>query len=284
EHVHALPANARHDQFRVRFLCDVHSADDLWYVDSVTVSDGPPPQGNILKLEDVTGSPGTPVESRIFATHADMDIAGYSLSVKFAGEFLDVTDLILAGTDSEGAELIYPNLSNAPDPGSYWTIGVVLDVESMLVIPAGEDNTLVRARYLVEDFAPLGTRIDLIPEQDVANPQVEIIFASPEGFAFFPSTAAGSVTVTRGTGLFVRGDGNRDGLVDVADPIFNLDYQFNKGPTFCLDAQDTNDDGQINLADPIYNLSFQFADGSAPPLPFPNAGSDPTEDTLDCGG
>ena len=80
--------------------------------------------------------------------------------------------------------------------------------------------------------------------------------------------------------LFTRGDGNRDGFIDIADPIYNLAYLFDEGPSACFDAQDTNDDGAIDVADPIYGLSYQFSNGSAPPEPFPGCGTDPTADSL----
>ncbi|MEE8141667.1 MAG: PQQ-dependent sugar dehydrogenase [Planctomycetota bacterium] len=82
---------------------------------------------------------------------------------------------------------------------------------------------------------------------------------------------------------FIRGDGNGDGMVDMADPIFNFNYLFEKGPSFCLDAQDSNDDGKVNIADPVYNLNFQFTLGPAPFSPFPGCGLDPTADALSVG-
>ena len=81
---------------------------------------------------------------------------------------------------------------------------------------------------------------------------------------------------------FVRGDDNGDGLLNVADPVFNLTYLFSDGPSFCLAAQDTNDEGQVNIADPIYHLTYQFSMGAPPPAPFPDCGLDPTADLLGC--
>ncbi len=45
----------------------------------------------------------------------------------------------------------------------------------------------------------------------------------------------------------------------------------------------TNDDGAVNIADPVYSLNYQFAEGPSPPEPFPGCGDDPTPDDLDCG-
>jgi nucleoside-diphosphate-sugar epimerase len=88
--------------------------------------------------------------------------------------------------------------------------------------------------------------------------------------------------ITVGASFFLRGDGNGDLTVDVADAVFILAYLFSGGPADCLDAIDTNDDGSNNIADAISALDFLFAGGSAPPPPFPAPGSDPTSDALDC--
>ncbi len=82
---------------------------------------------------------------------------------------------------------------------------------------------------------------------------------------------------------FIRGDGNDDGMVDIADPSYTLIYLFGvNGPSVCLDAQDSNDDGVVNIADPVHELGWLFTLGPPPPPPFPNCGSDPTADGLDC--
>ncbi|MGB1396730.1 MAG: M12 family metallo-peptidase, partial [Planctomycetota bacterium] len=40
---YTLPANARHNQFRFRFITNTNENNDNWYIDDVSVSDGPPP-------------------------------------------------------------------------------------------------------------------------------------------------------------------------------------------------------------------------------------------------
>ena len=82
---------------------------------------------------------------------------------------------------------------------------------------------------------------------------------------------------------FIRGDANRSGKIDLADAVASLAYQFaNAPPPPCLDAVDVDDDGRIRINDPIYLLRWLFAGGPPPPPPFPEAGSDPTEDQLTC--
>ncbi len=85
------------------------------------------------------------------------------------------------------------------------------------------------------------------------------------------------ITVT-----FIRGDANGDRGFDIGDPIAILGYLFLNKPLNCHDALDGNDSGTIDISDPIYLLGHLFNKGPAPPPPFPNPGTDPTEDELDC--
>ena len=81
--------------------------------------------------------------------------------------------------------------------------------------------------------------------------------------------------------VFVRGDLNANGTLDVADVVFGLTSLFVLGsdPPGCLDSADINDDGLFNIADMVALLSHLFVVGSPPPSsPFPECGQDPTPD------
>jgi hypothetical protein len=85
--------------------------------------------------------------------------------------------------------------------------------------------------------------------------------------------------------LFVRGDANNDGLFDVADPIFMLNYLFlDSAEPPCPDAADADNDGLLNITDPVFMVLYIFGIGVAPPYPFPDCGleSYPDVDGLDC--
>ncbi|PCJ10979.1 MAG: hypothetical protein COB10_10375 [Planctomycetota bacterium] len=83
--------------------------------------------------------------------------------------------------------------------------------------------------------------------------------------------------------LFIRGEVNGDGVVDIADVVFVLDYLFvGESDPGCQDAGDGNDDGAIDLADAITLLGFLFSGDAAPQAPFPECGIDPTADALEC--
>lgn len=83
--------------------------------------------------------------------------------------------------------------------------------------------------------------------------------------------------------LFIRGDANRNGALEIADSIQTFSYLFLGGPApACEDAADANDSGGIDISDGIYVLVYLFSGGPAPPSPYPVPGVDPTEDPLGC--
>lgn len=81
---------------------------------------------------------------------------------------------------------------------------------------------------------------------------------------------------------FIRGDSNRDSVVDISDAIKILLYLFRGDELSCLDAADVNDDGSIDISDATYLLSYLFRGGPMPSLPYSEAGVDPTLDELIC--
>ena len=82
---------------------------------------------------------------------------------------------------------------------------------------------------------------------------------------------------------FSRGDVNRDGQVNLADPIVSLQSLFT-GPVagLCMDALDCDDNGTVDISDPIVLLSFLFSGGQSLPEPFGLCDVDLTDDLLDC--
>jgi len=84
---------------------------------------------------------------------------------------------------------------------------------------------------------------------------------------------------------FIRGDANDDGAADLSDAVRVLNVLFlGTGEVRCEDAADANDSGVVDISDPIYLLTFLFLDGPPLPPPYPEIGSDPTEDELECPG
>jgi len=82
---------------------------------------------------------------------------------------------------------------------------------------------------------------------------------------------------------FIRGDANQDENISIPDAMVILDFLFNGWPVTCVDALDSNDSGNITITDAIKVLCALFCPGTPPPpAPFPDCGTDPTFDFLDC--
>ena len=363
-HLFSLPLNARHSGFRLRFSPEVNQIDDHWFVDDISVTDGPPPvtdpptildiqppsgptnggtlvtitgtdfandaqvffgvnelvnvvwisanelrgttpPGNpgftnvvisqlsgsdllapgflytveVVRVEDVDVAPGGSTTVDILADH-ETTLVGWSLAVDHDASLILVDSVSQTGTASAGADFFDENIDNTTGTaGGWWTAGVVLDFFGVNVVPPAAGTVLLKANYSVSDVLPPGYEIPIDLVTGVGG--VDNLLVDPQGNALVPTLQGGTVTVVSGT-TFIRGDGNRDGLVNIGDGIFALAYLFSGQPATCEDALDGNDDGQVNVADAVFLLSWLFNSGTEPPAPFPDAGLDPTADPLDC--
>ena len=365
-HTFTLPVNARHNNFRLRFFTATNETNDDWYIDNVSITDGPPPQQDPPQIMSIippsgpttggtfititgqffspdilvlfggslvnnltyisateligyvpssnspgpisviasqasgsdlldpgflyteefiihdsgSGAPGGSADVTVSADH-DTIISGYSLAIDFDPADLVIVTVGESGSVAVGADFFQATINNdAGASGGWWTLGVVLTFNGSVTIPPSAQTILCTASYIVQPTVPVGTRLVVGPVNGVGIPPTENLLSTPAGVAVPPLLEAGLISV--GTSLFLRGDGNGDLTVDVADAVFILAYLFSSGPGDCLDAMDVNDDGSNNIADAISALNFLFAGGAAPPPPYPTPGSDPTADSLDC--
>jgi hypothetical protein len=70
------------------------------------------------------------------------------------------------------------------------------------------------------------------------------------------------------TNLFICGDANGDGGINVGDVVFLIAYIFKSGPPpDPIEAGDANGDGDTNVGDAAYLIAFIFRDGPAPVCP-----------------
>jgi len=61
------------------------------------------------------------------------------------------------------------------------------------------------------------------------------------------------------------GDVNKDGVVNIADVVYMVNYLFTNGPApDPIQAGDVNLDGVVNIADVIYLVNYLFTNGPAP--------------------
>ena len=79
--------------------------------------------------------------------------------------------------------------------------------------------------------------------------------------AILPTVYGGNITVLP----FLAGDPNHDGMIDVADVIYLVNYLFLSGSEpDPFESGDANGDGQVDIGDVVYLANYLFL-GGAPP-------------------
>jgi hypothetical protein len=215
----------------------------------------------------------------------------WSLSIGHDPTLLEPFDV------AQGSSIQGINNGNGPD---FWAIGIEPDgifigtVYSLTSSANGyyetpEEIAVVYYQTVVATLAgDLDGETTTLFALEVGNPPVEnlvVVDVPGPTQSAYPDVLDGIVTLVPGLQL-VRGDANGNGSIEpLADAIVTLYFLFVSGSSVtCLDALDCNDDAAVNLSDPILLLTWGFAMGSNLPAPFPECGSDPTDDLLSCDG
>ena len=82
--------------------------------------------------------------------------------------------------------------------------------------------------------------------------------------------------------IFLRGDSNADGLVNIADPVYTLRGLFLEVGLGLGDPADANDNGAVTLTDAVFTLDFLFkANVTTLPEPYPECGEDPPSSNIE---
>lgn len=236
-------------------------------------------RADTIMVENCFATPGqTGKVVRIIGTNSD-SLEGYSVALYFDTDVFEVDTLTLEGTCGEDPFL---NLWGWDNDIGYLTAGIVWTV-SPPWIPPGK-HPVLNIVFNVKEDAPFGpTTLNL--DNGVGTGDADNTFLTWRDEEIFPILVDGTVQIGE-EAEFIRGDVNNDNIVGSPDAIFILRYVFVPGsPTpSCMDAADANDDGSIGMLDGVYILKYKFVPGHPPPpLPYPDCGSDPTEDGLECG-
>jgi len=130
QHVHALPFNARHDGFRVRFRSNVNQTNDNWYVDDVyvglpqTTPEGPPNEECSGAIEIGTGAtPFTTINASTSLPALPGGCAGGSIVndiwFRYTAECSGIVTISTCGTaDFDTRIVVYLGGSGCPLPGA----------------------------------------------------------------------------------------------------------------------------------------------------------------------
>ncbi len=218
---------------------------------------------------------------------------GFQTIGVFDPNVLTLRQVTFLGTilDSYSPEFEALSFSNSSDE-AYFFAGIIFDYsppfsEHPPVLPPSSGERIAHLVFDCSEDAPEGGITLVEPKNGVGPTETHNAFAvRGQTTGSLPVLAPSSVSIlVLGQGLptvFKRGDSDGNGDVDLSDAIVTLGYLFlgDRQPS-CLDAADVNDSGAVDIADPIGLLSFAFLGGTAPGIPFPGTGLDPSSDSLE---
>jgi hypothetical protein len=229
------------------------------------------------------GMPGTTLEVLHTADNStSLALTGYTLSVCFdpavhtAAAVIEGDDLLAA----TGGSVFFFSPEITLDAIG---VGVVLSGVGGDTIPVGVGLELTRLQFTaVAGTVGAPASVDYC---DFTSPVPPAVAYSNQflsgGVSFAPELLIGDPPDPNPA--MIRGDGNGDAVVNIADPVHTLDYLFSSGsPGPCHDSMDANDDGAVDVADAVHEIQFLFGGGPAPASPFPDCGFDLTVDSLPC--
>jgi hypothetical protein len=265
---------------------------------------GEPPAPEDVHVEFRVGSTEAGEDRRAqvpFVLRADVPVGAYSFSLDFDEDVLEATEVEVAWRKPDGSDYgfkVFRTNNERERPGNGgvdegWVLGAaVFDLQAPVTLPANTDNLLIRLHFGVRPGSAAGvTEIRFLDGAQLRGSPPTRNVISAFGKSYPPDLGSsyvfinGFVNVLPDGTLFIRGDSNGDGAVDVADARRTLGYLFQGGERpACDDAADANDDGAINVTDPVAVLRSLFLGTGPLPAPHGAAGEDPTPDGLGCLG
>ncbi len=236
---------------------------------------------NRITVASLTTSPGSQFEIPIIG-ELELPTEGFAFPISFDPTVTIIEDASVLGTDAATADFVSFDIDA---PAGIATVSVLMDLDGIDTIPAGTDVPICFLQARVDDSVPSGVTTNLVLPVIAGSPPVEAVIVQNNGAGYAPLRTDGVLAIEgNSASAFLRGDGNSDATVDIADAIALLEYLFSVGVTpGCLDAGDANDDESVDVADAVQILDLLFSSGG--PLPAPGAdscGIDPTGGILDC--
>lgn len=226
-------------------------------------------------LRDTVGAPGSSVVVQFdLDNQSPQGVQGFSFSFWSPTDELTPEEVLL------GPAMAALNGGSGPDflsvdfhyesGGTGISCGTVFSFMATDELDPGELHHALDMVWTIDATVPDGTVVPCQFCDCLGTPPLASIVVI-DGDSIVPNLVDGGVTVVS-TPPFVRGDANSSGAVDVADPIYALNYLFQGGDAICQDAMDANADQALDLADVLYLLSYINGAGAPPPAPFSACG------------
>jgi hypothetical protein len=225
-------------------------------------------------------------------------VTGWAISVLHDPDVLEILDATDEGTDGyelsrDGGFRVTDVATDDSDEIAGFVHAAISGTFGDAAFPPVGDYSLARATYRIGPADPPEesglasweeeSSVDFVDGLRGRGQPVSNV-VTHEGHSVFPCKESLALRIRHlWTEEFIRGDANRDQVLDVSDAVTTLRHHFVGDVTVrCVDAADTNDDSTFDISDAIYIFNYLFLGGPAPPSPFPELGPDPTDDDLFC--
>jgi hypothetical protein len=204
-----------------------------------------------LVLVPTSAHPGDVVSVPVWLSNSK-NVSGTTFKIVFDSSLLSVEGVDTSQTRIETWAEIHPVINPSglfffayPD---WWTIP-----RSISCIRSGE-GVLININFKVNADAPSGTSIPITFETE-PNEGHYNSYTDTTGLTLVqPSTIPGRIFTN-----VISGDANSDGMVDVADVVYLVNYLFRRGvPPNPLSLGDFAHDGQVDVADVVGLVNFLF--------------------------
>jgi hypothetical protein len=215
------------------------------------------------------------------------DILGLSISLYAPPESVLLLDLDLSGTMLASVRAVANPYLDLREEG-YIALSMVFDAPLPVLPYPGA--VVAHLEFAVQRAVLPGTEVLVefreLPGGDGERPVRNEILLSEDAEVLVLEPCGMVLEVAPENELFVRGDANRDWIVNLPDAIAILGHLFDSqvGPELpCLEAADVDDNGLIMITDVVQLLSFLFSGGALPQPPFPYPGREsPVDDSVPC--
>ncbi|MEM7165634.1 MAG: hypothetical protein AAF581_09220 [Planctomycetota bacterium] len=246
-----------------------------------------------LSLDASVAAPGDTVSvsvsyDAVNATQGSpLDLLGWSYGVCSDATLVTVAGVVdgfTSATVSHGGPPAFNAIDISPNPGTGFTVGVVVDFATATLSP-GTGYELNVATYDLNPAVQNATAsLDFC--DTLSTPTVQTLVVELGGAPVVPVQTSGSIAITSLAATeFIRADVDGNGGVNLVDAILLAQALFQTGtPLACEAAGDVDDNGILDpLPDLLALLAYLFQGGSPPPPPFPSCGLAATPHMLACG-
>jgi len=228
------------------------------------------PRGQLRVPASFTASESATI---VVSLRARDEVRAFSFGLSHDPEVAEV-ESVAQGCDLEaagGADYFNADLSPAAcsDGRTGTTLAAIMSLDQPpRTLPSGLSHQVAELEFLEKRSGE--TTLSLV--NCLGDPPVDLIVTGSQG-SIEPDVRGGFLRFRHR--LFVRGDVDADGKVNISDVVKLLYYLFGEEDVLCLAACDVDGrDEEVLINDPVYLLLYLFAGGSRPPEPFSACGED----------